>query len=242
MSDMKTCVDCGMEEEAALFCKNTNQCKVCRSKYNKEYASKNAVKIKKQKKNAYEDNKETILQDRKEYYAQNKDQVLANVKKYRTENGEQIKELKKEYYETNKDDIKRKANIYDRVRMKSDPTYKLRKYTSRTIGAALKFNGSSKRGQSVMKYLPYSIEVLKEHLEKQFNPWMTWDNRGSFVKDKYDEEDQSTWTWHLDHIIPQASLPYTSMEDDNFKKCWALKNLRPLKSIDNIKKGNRRMK
>lgn len=29
------------------------------------------------------------------------------------------------------------------------------------------------------------------------------------------------------------------MEDENFKKCWALNNLRPLKSIDNLKKGNK---
>lgn len=71
---------------------------------------------------------------------------------------------------------------------------------------------------------------------------MTWENRGSYLSNKYIENDSSTWTWHIDHIIPQASLLYFSMEDENFKKCWALENLRPLKAIINIKKGNRIIK
>ena len=60
---------------------------------------------------------------------------------------------------------------------------------------------------------------------------MSWDNWGPYVKDNK--------TWQIDHIIPQSKLVYTSMEDDNFKKCWALENLRPLESIENIKKGNK---
>lgn len=28
------------------------------------------------------------------------------------------------------------------------------------------------------------------------------------------------------------------MDDENFQKCWALENLRPFDSIENIKKGN----
>jgi len=30
------------------------------------------------------------------------------------------------------------------------------------------------------------------------------------------------------------------MEDENFKKCWALENLRPLSAKQNIIEGNRR--
>jgi hypothetical protein len=29
------------------------------------------------------------------------------------------------------------------------------------------------------------------------------------------------------------------MNDENFKICWSLENLQPLKAIDNIKKGNK---
>ena len=37
----------------------------------------------------------------------------------------------------------------------------------------------------------------------------------------------------------QLDFTYTSMEDDNFKKCWSLSNLRPLKSDLNLKKGSK---
>ena len=48
--------------------------------------------------------------------------------------------------------------------------------------------------------------------------------------------------WHIDHIIPQSLLPYSSMEDDNFKKCWALSNLRPLSAKQNLLDGANRIR
>lgn len=45
-------------------------------------------------------------------------------------------------------------------------------------------------------------------------------------------------TWQIDHIIPQSKLPYFTLEDENFKKCWALENLRPLESFENLRKSN----
>ena len=55
---------------------------------------------------------------------------------------------------------------------------------------------------------------------------MSWKNYGVY--------------WHIDHIIPQSDLPYTSMEDDNFKLCWALDNLRPLEAKQNLLDGAKR--
>lgn len=57
---------------------------------------------------------------------------------------------------------------------------------------------------------------------------MSWENHGIY--------------WHIDHIYPQSLLPYESMEDDNFKKCWTLDNLRPLEKVANMKKGNKIIK
>lgn len=47
------------------------------------------------------------------------------------------------------------------------------------------------------------------------------------------DDDITTWTWQIDHIVPQSDLPYTSMEDDNFKKTWTLDNLRPFPAKQN---------
>lgn len=75
------------------------------------------------------------------------------------------------------------------------------------------------------------MQELKAHLEKQFEPWMSWDNYGAASTDMK--------TWQIDHIVPQSKLSYTAMTDDNFQKCWALSNLRPLESFENIKKSNK---
>ena len=127
----------------------------------------------------------------------------------------------------------RKHKEYERhnARMKSDPAFRLRRYISQTIWRALRESGGSKRGLSIMKFLPYTMEELRAYIESLWEPWMNWDNHGPW--------NENTITWQLDHIIPQASLPFSSMNDANFLKCWALSNLRPLESLKNIHKGCR---
>lgn len=66
---------------------------------------------------------------------------------------------------------------------------------------------------------------------------MNWDNYGSYGPKTWNDNDQSTWRWQLDHITPQSDLPYTSIGDENFKKCWALENLRPLSAKQNMIDG-----
>mgnify|MGYP006320042627 FL=1 len=85
--------------------------------------------------------------------------------------------------------------------------------------------------------MDYSIKELREHLEKQFEPWMNWNNHGRYNLLSWNENDSSTWTWQIDHIIPQSVLVYSSMEEDNFKKCWALNNLRPYSAKLNLTDG-----
>ena len=91
-----------------------------------------------------------------------------------------------------------------------------------------------------MNVLPYSMEELKIHLESLFEPWMTWQNHGKYEKKNWDDNNQDTWTWQVDHIIPHSKLKYDSVNDKNFSKCWALSNLRPYSAKKNIEDGNRR--
>jgi len=130
-------------------------------------------------------------------------------------------------------------NVNCKIKYKENINYKLRIIISSAILQILKNNNSSKKGKSCLKYLPFTIEELKNHLESHFDIWMTWENHGVYRINTWDDNDPSTWVWHIDHIIPCDALPYTSMEDENFKKCWALSNLRPLSAKENIKKGNK---
>lgn len=252
---IKVCKYCNEEKNNLLFRKNRNQCLECYKEYLKQYRVKNKILLKKKRleycdsnsdlvknscKKYYMKNKEKFSASRKEYYSSHKEELINYAKLYREEHDEDLKRWHKEYYEKNKEEIIKKKIEYQNYRYKNDPEYRIRSLVSRSVNRMLKINNSSKRGGSVKDNLPYTIDELKNHLESQFEVWMNWNNQGKYNSKLWDDEDQSTWTWQIDHIIPQSKLPYTSMEDENFKKCWALKNLRPLSAKQNLLKSNRK--
>jgi hypothetical protein len=117
----------------------------------------------------------------------------------------------------------------------------MRLYISASIRDTLKQVGSSKKGQSILKNVPWTLEELKQSIEKQFklpgNEWMTWENQGVYRPEKWDDNDQNTWKWQLDHIVPHSTFNYTSMDCQEFRDCWSLNNLRPLSAKQNIMDG-----
>lgn len=116
-------------------------------------------------------------------------------------------------------------NKFLREKAKHDPMFRLRRLVSRTVWRAL-FRLKSTKGCSVMKHLPYTIPQLKAHLESHFNNTngFTWDNYGK--------------VWEVDHVIPQSILLYKSLDSKEFRDCWALSNLVPMRKLENIKKSN----
>jgi len=233
---VKICSKCNLPKDDNCFYSGKSWCIECHKKKNNayyaankedvinrvhEYAAENPDKIKENKKQYYEKNKETILEEQKVYYVDN----LAT-----------IKERARKYRMTHKD----ARNKHSKDRYDNDFAFKLRILVSTAVGKFLKTAGSSKGGKSSSKYLPYTIEELKVHLEAQFEPWMSWNNQGKYNPKIWDDNDQTTWTWNIDHIIPQSKLTYTSLDEDNFQKAWALSNLRPLSAKQNIIDGNRR--
>ena len=74
------------------------------------------------------------------------------------------------------------------------------------------------------RVLPYSVDELRDHLERQFKGAMSWGNYGR--------------AWHIDHIRPVSSFRFVSPEDPAFSECWSLVNLRPLWRRSNIRKSD----
>ena len=107
----------------------------------------------------------------------------------------------------------------------TDPMYRLNSNIRRSIWESLKTNNLSKNGRHWETLVGYTIEELKLHLETQFDSYMNWENHGSY--------------WHLDHIIPLASLTFDSEEHENFKLLWSLGNLQPLFGPENRSKHNK---
>jgi len=236
---MKTCTKCNISKDDNQFYKR-NWCKECIKSYNKAYRLANLEKFKqykqtdeyKLKSKEYKlKTKNHIKQWGKEYYINNKNKF----NNYYNLNKDKIKKYSVEY--NNKNKIKTNAKL--RARYAANPEIKLRRLISGRVCEWLKKMGTSKNNNSISKYLDFTIKELKIHLEKQFDPWMTWTNHGVYNSKLWDDNDQLTWTWQIDHIIPQCDLPYTSMSDENFKKCWSLDNLRPLSAKENITLGAR---
>lgn len=80
----------------------------------------------------------------------------------------------------------------------------------------------------------YTEEELADHLESQFTKNMNWTNQ---VKPK----NPTDFTWQIDHVTPHFNFEYDSLDHPDFSKCWDLKNLRPMESVMNMQKGNKKL-
>ena len=76
------------------------------------------------------------------------------------------------------------------------------------------------------KIVGYNVEELKRHLERRFTKGMSWKR---FLAGEI----------HIDHKIPKSLFNFTRMDHLDFKRCWALENLRPMWARENIQKGAR---
>lgn len=166
----------------------------------------------------------------KEYYKNNSEKWTRIMKGCQKNNSEEwrirIKEYQKKYQKKNSDKIKRYDREYRRNKRIIDLRYKLKGSVSNLINIRLSFRLSSKNGKSTWDFLPYSVDDLIQHLEGKFREGMGWSNHGKFG-------------WHIDHIRPDCSFNYKSVEDEEFQKCWALDNLQPLWWKENLIKGSK---
>lgn len=102
------------------------------------------------------------------------------------------------------------------------PEGKLKNAISKGMRQAI-IKGSKGR-QHWESLVGYTVDKLRRHLEKQFQPGMSWENYGK---------------WHIDHKIPVKAFNFSSPQDLDFKRCWALKNLQPLWRFANQSKHDR---
>lgn len=132
---------------------------------------------------------------------------------------EDIRERKKArvraYKEKNKEKIRIKNAEYRKKRKENDPLYRFTEGVRKRILNSFKENGYTKKAKT-HEILGCSFEVFKNHIESQFEDWMTWNNRGSSTKYKT--------KWEIDHIIPIA----TAYTEEDIIRLNHHTNLRPL--------------
>jgi len=238
---MKTCRKCNKNLPENQFSKSEYKriycrCLICVKEYNTNYRYNNKEKIKQNKRKYRETNKEKVKIAKRNWWIKNHQKNKDNKKKYYQNNKNKIKDYQLRNNKTIlNNQVKRK-----KILRKTSPKFKLKEYVSASIRSCLKKRDSNKNKNSFLKYVDYSIDSLKSYLQLLFEPWMNWNNWGKYNANTWNDNDSSTWTWQLDHIIPQSYFDYKSMEDDQFKICWSLDNLRPYSAKLNNLENNKR--
>lgn len=142
---------------------------------------------------------------------------------YRKENKKIVNERNRRYYHSQNEKC-RETRRKQHHRRKNDARYKLPRMLRNRLHNALKYSYTKKKEYKTLSLLGCSIEELKQHIEAQFQPGMTWDN----------------WSykgWHLDHIRPLCTFDLTDPEQ--LKQACHYTNLQPLWGIDNMQKPNK---
>ena len=151
---------------------------------------------------------------------------------WREENAERLKEKDRQKYlrrksiiqeqnKNNRDYINSRHRKYLHKRRTSDPLFKLQRDVPNLIRLSIKRQGYSKKSLTY-EILGCTYEELMKHLEGQFEPWMTWNNRS-----KYNGTLQ--YGWDIDHIIPMSS----ALTEEDAIKLNHYTNLQPLDSFVN---------
>lgn len=246
------CIICGTVETKHH---SKGMCKKC---YNKKWQEDNPEKNKETMSKYYRNNSEKIKEQNRRWQKENPRKVRDLRIKWRKNNFEKIKEYQKKireqdiegwrikerekkkiWRENNPEKAREQTRLaskryYDKNKKKiyfrnfNNVQRRIKTAVSKLIGLRLKKRLSSKKGKSTFSFLPYTADDLIKHLEKQFEPWMNWNNWG-----------KGSGKWNIDHIRPDCSFDYKSVNDEEFQKCWALNNLRPLEATENIRKNGK---
>jgi hypothetical protein len=124
----------------------------------------------------------------------------------------------KEWRLNNPEEYRKYNREYQSKRYKKDINFRLTCILRARVKSVLRGKNKS---EHTLKLLGCSLNKLKQHLEKQFKPGMTWKNYG---------------LWHIDHIKPCAKFDLSKPSEQ--RKCFNYKNLQPLWAIDNLRKSD----
>lgn len=241
---MKICTKCKQQKPFDSFYKTAKQkdglqtrCITCTKEYKKDYYKLNKDKINEKNRKYHQINSQKINQQKTQYIKKNIDKLKEYRKQYGRENfkkrkeylqfnADKIKQKNKEWYKLNIDRVREYSRkyhkIYHKERRRTDILYKFTHNVRSMIKMAFKRNKTKnfKKQSKTESLLGCTVSELRDHLEKQFQPGMSFENHGQ---------------WHIDHVIPLASA--TTQEE--IEKLCHYTNLQPLWAIDNIKKGGR---
>lgn len=164
--------------------------------------------------------KECVRAYSKYHYENNKEKYHERAAQWREDNRELLNERFRTRY-------RKTQTEYILNRNKTDPLFYQKSNFGRRVAESLKYiretGKISENDKMWEEVVGYTLKDLAEHLQSLFTEGMSWSNYGE---------------WQLDHIIPISAFNIKEIGDEEFLKCWDLKNLQPLWKKDNIRKSN----
>lgn len=157
----------------------------------------------------------------KKYRKEHKAERKKNWDKWYLEHKKERNEYKKLYRSEHSDREYQKQ--YYRKKYKHSLKYQINRNIKRAITLSLKGN---KNGRHWEDLVGYTLKILIEYLKNTIPEGYTW-------------QDYLQGKLHIDHIIPKSVFNYSTPEHTDFKRCWALENLRLLPAKENQLKGNK---
>ncbi len=153
----------------------------------------------------------------KRYYQKNARQICERNEDWRKANRDRVNQRRRENWAAND----RGRESQRRRRAANPQTTRDRLNAAMRAGIYDSLVGAKGRRQWE-GLVGYTVDSLREWIEFQFEPGMSWENYGD---------------WHIDHRVPIAAFKFTTPDDPGFRACWSLRNLRPLWATENHKKG-----
>lgn len=171
-----------------------------------------------------------------EWYKKNKDKHDSAARTWEAKNRDRVNELKRARRQRIRDlnpkpvkpkfdtmqwrrDNKDKLNAYRKKWLQQNPAAAIADRYRRRLNGVLAGLGVRKIRTS-SEFLGCTWTEFVAHIERQFLPGMTWENRGE---------------WHIDHIIPVA----VAKDEADVLRLNHYTNLRPLWAGDNFRKSGK---
>ena len=154
------------------------------------------------------------------YFKNNSQKILNRSINWRNSNLERCRKIEEKYRANHKEDCTQRILAGKQYQYKTNAEYRL---VENLRGRFLKAIRNNQKSGHTLELLGCTIEHLKQHLESQFEPGMTWDNYGKNG-------------WEIDHIVPCSYFDLT--KEENQRICFNYRNLQPLWARDNYKKSD----
>ena len=206
----------------------------------KIYREKNREEIREKGRKRYIDNPEKMRERSRQWRKDHLEEIRKYDRKRYIDNTEKMREIGRKSYRNNIEKKKERDRKYrmnnrdirrknEKNRYENDLKFNINTKMRRGINQSLKKTKcirNRKNGRPWETIVEYTINDLIKRLRKTIPEGYTWKD---FLYGKL----------HIDHIIPIAVFNFNRPEHMDFKKCWALKNLRLLPAKENIIKRNK---